>query len=155
MEIVMLGLGYRSFVSVCLLAATSVVPAAVLLSKSTSPGYVMPEYALYTTCTLDDKGVLTMMTQLNGLTSKRTVTGQFGLDGIRQNIAESVSGHIKKPEFMIADLASTTYSASHKQANGQMINVFLYEDSGMQNQNTYNESPAALALRNFMDEICK
>ena len=151
----MLGLSSRGLVIASLLMFSAATPATTLLSKTSWPGFVMPEYALQTTCTLDDQGIVTIKTQINGLSAKKIIPGQFAIPSIRKKIAESVSGNIKKPDMIIADLPSTVYSAYHKQSNGKIATVFLYEDNGKQEQNSYNESPGATSLRIFLNAICK
>jgi hypothetical protein len=151
----MLELSSRGLVLASLLTVSTAASATTLLSKTSSPGFVMSEYALQTTCTLDDQGIVTIKTQINGLSAKKTMPGQFDIASIHKKITESVSGKIKKPEMVIADLPSTVYNAYQKQTNGNIATVFLYEDNGMQEQNSYNESPSALSLRTFLDAICK
>jgi hypothetical protein len=151
----MLKFSYRSFTLLILFAATTAASAATLLVKNTSPGFVMQEYAVYTTCSLDDQGMLVMTSRLNGLSSRKTVPEQFSVGSIRKAIAEAASGNIKTPERQIADTPSSTYHAYHRQSGGKVARVFLYEDNGNPDINTYNESPAAMSLRNFMDAICK
>lgn len=151
----MLKFPYRGFISLVLCSATTAASATTLLVKTTAPGYVMQEYALYTTCTLDDQGLLIKTSRLNGLSSRKAVPEQFSVANIRKAIAEAVKGTIKTPEVQIADTPSTTYQAYHRQSGGKMTKVFLYEDNGMPEHSTYNESPAAMRLRNFIDAVCK
>ncbi|SJM96043.1 exported hypothetical protein [Crenothrix polyspora] len=151
----MLKFPYRRFISLVLCSATTVASATTLLVKTTYPGYIMEEYALYTTCTLDDQGLLIKTSRLNGLSSRKAVPEQFSVANIRKAIAEAVTGTIKKPEVQIVDASSTTYHAYHRQG-GKMTKVFLYEDNGgMPEHSTYNESSAAMRLRNFIDAVCE
>lgn len=151
----MLKLTSHGFISSALLAATTAASASTLLVKTTTPGFVMQEYALYTTCTLDDQGLLIKTSRLNGLSSKKTTVEQFSVVSIRKAIADAATGTIKKPDAQIADMPSTVYQGYYKKAGGKMTKVFLYEDSGAPEQNTYNESASAMTLRNFMDAVCK
>jgi hypothetical protein len=149
---------YHSFIGLMLLASASAASATTLLSKTTTPGYVMPETALYTSCTLDDQGFLIMKNQINGVTSKKNVIVQVDAADIvrlRKAIDVAAKGSIKKPEMQIADAPSTTYYAYQKTSGDKLKQVFLAEDNGMSNTSTYNMAPEALMLRNFIDALCK
>jgi hypothetical protein len=149
----MLKLLCHSFIASILLVTTTAVSATTLLIKSSSPGYVMQELALYTTCTLDDKGLVVIKNQLNGLTSKKTTILQVSFKAIKDLIAEASMGKIIRPDALI-DMQSTTYYAYQKQRYGKIKKVFLWEDYGVPEVNAYNETPSALTLRTFMDTIC-
>jgi hypothetical protein len=150
----MLKLSTCGFISVVLLASTAVASAAPLMTKTISPGFVMQESALYTTCTIDDQGTVAIGTQLNGLSSKKIVHEQLSVDSIKKAISDASLGVIKVPEAQVADTSLTTYYA-YQPYNGDFKKILLWEDTGIAAANTYNESSAALTLRNFMDAICK
>jgi hypothetical protein len=151
----MLKFFYCGFITLLVLPASTAVSATTLILKSSSPGFVMRESALYTTCTLDDKGLLVIKNQLNGLTAQKRTILQVGIKNIKNSIAEASGGIIKKPDTIEADRPSTTYYAYQKQRSGKLDSILLWEDNGVPTENTYNESPAALRLRNFMDALCK
>jgi hypothetical protein len=155
LEIMMLKFTFYGYISLALFAASAAVSATTMLVKTTSPGYVLQEYALYTTCTLDDQGFLIKTIRLNGLSSKKTTAEQFSVVGLRKAIAEAATGTIKTPEANIADMPSTLYHAYNRLAGGKLKKVFLYEDNGAPEHSTYNESASAMALRNFIDAVCK
>lgn len=141
--------------SLILLAATTSVSATTLMRKSTVPGFVMQEFSLYTTCTLDDKGIVTTTNQLNGLISSKAASVHVSVESLKDAITEAALGTIKKPALQIADMPVTTYVAYQKLDDVRLKRVFLYEDNGNQDNSTYNESSKALMLRNFMDALCK
>lgn len=146
----MLKLFYRTGISLLLSSTATSVFAVPVLMKNTTPGFIMPEAALYTTCILDDEGFLITRNQLSGLSSRKTTPLQASFTGIKQVIAEAAKSNIEQTKAIITDVPSATYYAYQKKSNGTYTKVTLIQDNG-----SIYQSVAAAALRNFMDAICK
>jgi hypothetical protein len=142
-------------IGLSMLAANSTASATALLVKTTTPGYVMAESAMYNSCTLDDQGFLIVKSQIKGMTSRQAIPQQFSYASIKKAIAAAAKGKIKSPVVQIADAPTSNYYAYNKLATGKMAKVLLIEDGGLLEYSPRNESPSAKMLRSFMDAVCK
>jgi hypothetical protein len=151
----MLKFHYRKLLVSVLLATTLNAWAAPLLIRSSVPGFMMQEVALYKTCTLDDNGSLVINNRLNGLSSKNTTKLQVSVKSIKDSISSAFMGKLQRPESIAdKDKPTSAYYAYQKQRNGKLAKVLLWQDNGVPLENIYNDSSAALTLRKFMDTIC-
>lgn len=139
-----------ALLSLCL---TSTAQAGVLLEKVSYPGFVMPSYAINKSCTISDNGQLTLLYQLGGMSSKRSVELQLTKTAIKTKIAEAALGAINSENFPV-DVNTVIYRAYHKQDGSPAKAVLLYEENGGSGEKKVNDSEAAVALRNFIDLNC-
>ena len=135
------------------LCLATTAQAGVLLEKVSSPGFVMPSYAITKNCTISDTGQLTLQYQLEAMSSKRTLPLQLTKASIKAKIAEAALGKISSESFPV-DVGTVSYNAYQKQTDGSDKKVVLYEQNGGSGEKKVNDSEAAAALRNFIDVNC-
>lgn len=129
------------------------VHAEVLLEKLTSPGFVMPAYAISTHCTLADDGKLFIEYQLGSLKSSRTQPLQLSVSSIKRSILQAAQGNVTTTPYAV-DVPTTVYRAYQYPPNGAAQTVTLLENNGGSGTQSINDSQAAIALRNFIDLNC-
>jgi hypothetical protein len=142
---------YRSLGLLVLLQGTAM--ADVLLEKSTSPGFVMPSYAITTNCKLTDNGKLIVEKQLGNLKSSQTLPVKLSVATIKSTITAAALGTIEEQPFPV-DAGSTLYQAYSKQAGGKMKTILLWQENGNSGQKKINNAQEATTLRNFIDLNC-
>jgi hypothetical protein len=127
--------------------------AGTLLEKVSSPGFVMSSYAIVKKCSITDNGQMVQQYQLHEMASKRTTPLVLAKGSIKIKISEAALGTINT-EGMPVDGPTISYRAYQKQAGSALKTVLLYEENGGSGQKSTNDSPSAVALRNFIDVNC-
>jgi hypothetical protein len=143
---------------ICILgfAATMLVGgnaiAAPLLEKVTTPGFVMPEYAITTRCTLNDTGQMTIKYVIGNINSVQTRSIALTKLAIQAAI-NNAAGHTSWGPVLVADAPVQTYAAYQRQPDGTSKRIVLWQSTGGTNVATNNTSDA-VRLRNLIDLNC-
>jgi hypothetical protein len=124
-----------------------------LLEKVTSPGFVMAEYAITTSCVIHGNGRMTIGYRLGDLSSSRTVPLTLSSAEIKAAIAEAAKGKITTESYAV-DVPTVTYNAYQRRGTGTPKQVLLFELNGGSGEKRVNESSGATRLRNFIDVNC-
>jgi hypothetical protein len=122
-----------------------------LLEKITTPGFVLPEYAISKTCTLQTNGSLSISYTIGGLTSKKISQLKLSLPSLKQTIDAAAMGELTEGPS-IADTGRVEYAAYQAQVGGTSKKIILWQ-AGEIAPKTNNSSEARL-LRNFIDLNC-
>lgn len=131
-----------------ILSLPSAYAARVILQKTTSPGFVMPAYAISKTCKIHDNGQITQHYQVASAASLKT--GKLKLRPTTGGlIDEAALGKITET-ITAVDIPSVSYVAFQK-TNKKVI---LRDINGGTGVEKTNESEAATILRNFIDLNC-
>lgn len=115
---------------VALLVVQSDLTAAVLLEKITYPGFVMPAYAIVTSCKLTDSNQIVFEKQIGSLKSSQTLPLKLTVDNIKTQIGIAATGTITSESFPV-DAQTTRYQGYNKQANGKLKAVLLWEEGAV------------------------
>jgi hypothetical protein len=130
---------------------SSSIQAAPLLEKITTPGFVMPEYAISKKCTLQTNGTVSINYTLATLTAKKTFPVQISVPAINTLINQAAIGKLIEGQS-IADTGRVEYVAYQAKSGGIAKQIILWQAGEIAPKT--NDSSQARVLRNFIDLVC-
>lgn len=142
----------QSITALAALLVAQTISAAPLLEMTTTPGFVMAEYALGKSCVIQDTGNMTINYNLRELSSKRASVLKLNIATIKAIIDKAALGVIKKSPNIIVDAGRIDHYAYQTQPDGSSKKIILWQEGDGVIRT--NQSVEAKLLRNFIDLNC-
>ena len=138
-------------ISLILLAGIEAASAHVLLERTTTSGFVLPQAAMTMSCTVSNTGEVTLEFQSGDIGSASTRTVQFTKTEVEKAITEAAQGNVVKEEPQMIDAGAITYTAYQRQADGSTKEIPLWQTKDLA---FHNDAPSAERLKNLLDFLC-
>lgn len=142
---------YGMAVVMLLMAQAVSATPVMLLEKTTTPGFVLDEYAISKSCVIQTSGNLLIDYKLRELSSKRASVLKLNLSVIKGIIDKAALGTLKTGQSLV-DIGRVEYNAYQTKADGSLKKIILWQTGEIAPKT--NTAPEAKLLRNFIDLNC-